>query len=57
MIRKHRGLSQRELAEKIGTTPQYLCNIEKDEKNASMEMLDKICKTLRASICVTIDDK
>lgn len=43
-FRKHEELSQKELADRVGTTRQHICDIERCEKNVSIAMLEKIAK-------------
>lgn len=45
-LRKKKGLSQKELAQKCGLSANALCSIEKSESFPSRESIDKICKAL-----------
>ena len=44
-IRIEKGLSQEDLAEKIGSTRQYISNVE-NGKTLSLKMIDKIVEAL-----------
>jgi len=45
-LRKNKGLSQKELAQKCGLSANALCSIEKNESFPSRESMDKICRAL-----------
>ena len=45
-LRKHKGLSQKELAQKCGLSANALCSIEKNESFPSRESMNKICEAL-----------
>lgn len=45
-LRKKAGITQEELAEKIGLTPQGVSNLERNKYMANAETLDKICEVL-----------
>lgn len=49
-LREERGLTQEELAEKIGTTQSAIARIEKGEQNMSTEMLAKISEALQRDV-------
>lgn len=44
--RKKKGLSQRELAQKMGIAPFALCRLEKPGSNPTFNTLEKIAKAL-----------
>lgn len=44
-VRKNRDLTQREFAEKIGTTQNTIANYETGHRNPSAAALNNICKT------------
>ncbi|PCF33177.1 hypothetical protein B5C00_09235 [Staphylococcus delphini] len=46
-LRKHKKLTQKELADRVGTTRQHICDIERCKKNVSIAMLEKIAKKLQ----------
>lgn len=51
---KHRrialGMTQREVAEKAGMTPQSIIEIEKGRRGMSLETLERLCKVLEIKI-------
>lgn len=49
-IRKSKGLTQAQLAEKIEVTQAYLGHIEQGIKSPSLEVLEKIAKVLAIPI-------
>ena len=46
LARESRGISQKELAEKLGISPGFVCKIETDIKPLPEATLDKMCKHL-----------
>lgn len=48
-LRKKAGITQEELAEKIGVTPQAVSNLERNKYMATAETIDKICEVLNAT--------
>lgn len=48
-IRKLRGLSQEKLAELCDLHPTYIGQLERGEKNASLETIMSVCKGLNVS--------
>ncbi|EGQ1788673.1 helix-turn-helix domain-containing protein [Staphylococcus pseudintermedius] len=46
-FRKQKKLTQKELAERLGTTRQHISDIERCKKNVSIAMLVKIAKKLQ----------
>lgn len=42
-IRTGYELSQKELAERLGFTPQYLCDLEKGRRLGSVEFVNRLC--------------
>ena len=48
--RTAKGLSQEELAELCGCHPTYVGQIERGEKNATIESIEKISKALNVSL-------
>lgn len=42
-IRKHRKLTQKQLADFAGVSPGYISKIEKGEKVPTLEVIEKIC--------------
>jgi len=48
-LRKHHGLSQEKLSEMCELHPTYIGQIERGEKNASLETIMRICRGLEVS--------
>ena len=48
-VRNKRNLTQEELAEKVGSVPSYISNIERKNKCPSLSLLGKIVKELDTS--------
>lgn len=48
-IRKRKGISQKDLAKKIGMSTNNLCSIEKEKSFPSMENIKKICGALEVT--------
>ena len=44
--RKLRGMTQEELAKKVGVASTHITNIERERKGVSLEVLQLICKAL-----------
>ena len=53
-LRKKRGLSQSELAKKIGTKQSNVARIESGGQNITVNLLDKIATALGASLSVKL---
>jgi transcriptional regulator with XRE-family HTH domain len=49
-FRKERGLSQEELAHRIGVHPTYLSAIERAERNPALENLDATARALGVTL-------
>jgi DNA-binding XRE family transcriptional regulator len=45
-LREEQGISQKELAEKIGTKQSAISRLENDDYNPSVELLDKVAHVL-----------
>jgi len=45
-IRKEKGLSQKELAEKLQIGNEWLCHIENGSRIPSLNLINNICKVL-----------
>ncbi|KHE69240.1 helix-turn-helix domain-containing protein [Halobacillus sp. BBL2006] len=55
-IRKRRGLSLSDLAERAGISKSYLSNIERNlNQNPSVHLMDNIAKVLRVDLLVLIN--
>jgi transcriptional regulator with XRE-family HTH domain len=46
-IRKIKGLTQKQLAEKVGVSSNFIANIEQGKRNPSLEVVEKISTVLR----------
>jgi transcriptional regulator with XRE-family HTH domain len=60
VLRKQRGMTQRELAEKIGQTQQRIAEIESGEFSPSLDTLRPILKALGAELLLrdnNVNDK
>ena len=55
--RKERNMSQKELAEEIGTAQSNISRIERGDQNISSELLYKIAKALNKDLVVKFKDK
>lgn len=49
-IRKQRGLTQEQLADKVRVTPTYIGFIEQSQRNPSIKTADKIARALKVGI-------
>ncbi|MBR0379150.1 MAG: helix-turn-helix transcriptional regulator [Mogibacterium sp.] len=54
-IRKEKGISQKELAEKLHIAPSALSQIERPENNTQLSTLEKIAAALNCSVFELID--
>lgn len=45
-LRKNKGLSQKELAQRSGLSANAMCSIEKNDAFPSRDSIDRICKAL-----------
>lgn len=55
-LRETRGLSQRELAEKVGTTQSAIARLEAGNISPSLPTLDRIADALGAELTVAFTD-
>jgi DNA-binding XRE family transcriptional regulator len=55
-LREKKGLSQRELAERVGTTQSAIARLEAGNISPSLPTLDKIAHALGAEVSLTIVD-
>ena len=55
-LREARGLSQRELAERVGTTQSAIARLEGGNISPSLPTLDKIAEALDAELSVSLVD-
>lgn len=56
-LREKKGLSQRELAERVGTTQSAIARLETGNISPSLPTLDKIAAALGAEVSLTIVDR
>jgi len=54
-LRKQKGLTQIQLAQRIGITQAFLAEIESGRKRPSLEVLEKLCDTLDCSADYLLD--
>lgn len=55
-LREARGLSQRELAERVGTTQSAIARLEAGNNSPSLPTLDRIAAALGAELTVSLTD-
>ena len=55
-FRKHKGLTQKELAERMGVAPQTLAQWENNLRNPKYETLNRIAKELEISYLDLVED-
>ncbi len=53
-LRKKRGLSQSDLAKKIGTNQSNVARIESGQQNCTIKLLDRIAYALNAELQVSL---
>ncbi|MGC7929356.1 MULTISPECIES: helix-turn-helix domain-containing protein [Lysinibacillus] len=56
-LRKERGLSQEELAYRASLHNTYIGQLERGEKNATIESVAKVCTALEITLEELFDDK
>ena len=56
-LRKERGLSQEELAYRASLHNTYIGQLERGEKNATIESVAKVCAALEITLEELFDDK
>jgi transcriptional regulator with XRE-family HTH domain len=49
-LRKEKGMSQKELAEKSGLNRPYISAIEQGKRNVSLEVMEKLAEALQIEI-------
>ncbi|MFR9167157.1 MAG: helix-turn-helix domain-containing protein [Gordonibacter urolithinfaciens] len=49
-LREERGLSQRGFAEKIGMSPSYLADVERESRNISLDNIKRIADGFDISV-------
>ena len=53
-LRKQKGYSQEQLADKAGLHRTYIGSIERGEQNVSIDNIDKIAKALKTSVALLL---
>ncbi len=48
-VRKERGWSQEQLAERVGISTQYVSNIERGKENPTLDLLLRLAQALKVS--------
>jgi len=56
-LRKRRGLSQEEIAEKAETSPNYVSRMERGTENPTLDMLIKLSEALEVDMWEVFDFK
>lgn len=54
-LRKEKGLSQEELAEKSGLNRPYISGIEQGKRNVSLEVMEKLAEALEVEMKELVD--
>lgn len=54
-LRKEKGLTQVQLAKKVGISSNYYARIERDEENPSLEVFKDIAKALKVKSSEILD--
>ena len=49
-VRETRGMSQKELAQAVGVSRPFLCDLEKNRRGAKLETLTRIANALGVSV-------
>lgn len=55
-VLSEQGVTGKQLAEKMGVTPQYISGIVRETGSASLDVLSKIAKTLNVPLSSLFDD-
>lgn len=56
-IRQAKGLTQKELADKLGMSYTYLCNLENGKVNVSLTTLRRLAKALKVRVLDLVADE
>lgn len=56
-IRKKKGMTQKDLATKLGMSQAYLCNLEKGKANVSLYTLRLLAKALKVRVADLVADE
>jgi transcriptional regulator with XRE-family HTH domain len=57
LVRERRGISQRQLSKRLGTSKSYINNLENGEGKPSIDLIVKIAHFLDVSIDVLLKDE
>lgn len=56
-IREKKGITQKDLATKLGMSQAYLCNLEKGKANVSLHTLRRLAKALKVRVADILADE
>jgi transcriptional regulator with XRE-family HTH domain len=56
-LRQARGFTQKTLADKLGMSLTYLCNLENGKANVSLTTLRRLAKTLKVKVADLVADE
>lgn len=56
-LRQARGLTQKRLADKLGMSYTYLCNLENGKVNVSLTTLRRLAKALKVRVADLVADE
>jgi transcriptional regulator with XRE-family HTH domain len=56
-IRKQKGLTQRQIADKLKMSSTYLCNLENGKENVSLTTLRRLAKVLKVRVAELVEDE
>ena len=56
-LRKSKGLTQKQFADKLKLSHEHYNSIEKGRNNVTIELLNKIAKTFKLHLIITFIDK
>ena len=56
-LRRAKGLSQEQLAKRIGTQRSNICRIEKGTQNLSLDLMLKIAEALDKDVSVMLEER
>lgn len=56
-IREQMGITQKDLATKLGMSQAYLCNLEKGKVNVSLYTLRRLAKALKVRVADLVADE
>lgn len=56
-LRQARGFTQKTLADKLGMSLTYLCNLENGKANVSLSTLRRLAKVLKVKVADLVADE